>query len=348
MINKYNQLINVIILKPISLILFFILLNGCLPEKNAEKEFRKFPKVDSLSAKVIKGDYKLYDPYSIAAQNKKILISEKKQNRPLRILNLVTNEFDILSIKKGRGPGEVIAPAWLTTFNGRFQALDIVKNTLYKLQLPEEKNDTVSFTEVNIGQIVGDFSQNTKSIFFTGYFSNGRFGRYDKGKGNMVEIGKIPTTDIPGAVYNNAHDGYITLSNDGKRIAIGQRYTDILEIYGSSNGKLFQKVKGPIGKPLKYEPGQYVEAHLKEDNYIGYKALYHYKNNILGMFSGYHMNEPFAYHADKLVVFSWQGQPLKMYQLDRHLLSTALDKKNGYLYGVSAEPETEIVRYALE
>lgn len=61
----------------------------------------------------------------------------------------------------------------------------------------------------------------------------------------------------------------------------------------------------------------------------------------------YDTQNPTRYLRDKLLVFDWDGKPVKYYKLSKPIFHFDIDEKHGILYGLSDNPEFHIISFSL-
>ena len=70
---------------------------------------------------------------------------------------------------------------------------------------------------------------------------------------------------------------------------------------------------------------------------------------VYALYSGRTFNEHgmLSHHCKNLLVYDWEGNPIKRYLLDIPLYSMQYDEKNRVIYGIAYNPEGVLVEYQL-
>lgn len=137
-----------------------------------------------------------------------------------------------------------------------------------------------------------------------------------------------------------------------RKIAIVYKQTDLIEIYDET-GLLKNRIQGPdIFFPSKIIKSigdtQKVTANIGEerDAYFSPVAT---SNELYILYSGqlYHPGDT-NYLLDHLLVFDWNGNPLRQYKLDTPIFRFVIDESNQLIYGITDSPEFRIIRFDLK
>jgi len=122
---------------------------------------------------------------------------------------------------------------------------------------------------------------------------------------------------------------------------------DMIEIY-DSNLTLLNRIQGPDGIfPKVKEVNDRVRREgVSREGYFFPVVTNEY---IYVLYDGreYDVENPSRYLRDKLLVFDWNGKPVKYYQLSEGIFHFDIDEENGILYGITDYPEFHIVSFSL-
>ena len=140
------------------------------------------------------------------------------------------------------------------------------------------------------------------------------------------------------AVHPNNEKFVFAASGDGGRI----QYFDFISESISLNADLFF-----------YHPSFTFDNRglcISNENSIwGFSGIEGGKHFVYTLYSGKlikdHVEDPTCRH---LLVFDWNGNPVKRYELDIPLATFCLNKTGDKIYGIAYQPETVIVQYDLK
>jgi hypothetical protein len=91
-------------------------------------------------------------------------------------------------------------------------------------------------------------------------------------------------------------------------------------------------------------PGTF-SANFTRENRYGFLSTSVNEQFIYMLFSGKQGKS--VYESSKVLVFDWQGNPHKMYILDREVNQIAIDPFDNYLYAYAEELVPLILRYSI-
>ena len=108
-------------------------------------------------------------------------------------------------------------------------------------------------------------------------------------------------------------------------------------------------------KQLKYYAPKYKKFQgqdniaFAKDNKVGFCSVACDNEYVYVLYSGRTFNEYGMqnHHCENLLVYDWDGNPIKRYLLDTPLSSIQYDEKNNLIYGIAFDPEGVLVEYQL-
>ena len=230
-----------------------------------------------------------------------------------------------------------------------FSIEDIAKDTLYQpkaLKSFLEQTSISGVIQVNDSLYVGEISHSDSiyalvndngQMVFTGY-------TYPEDKAGNIPF-NIKSFAYQGDFYQNPRDYNLLV-----HVGINGIVIDILKI---ENDKIVRE------KLLTYVLPKY-----KSVNHNGMVGALMDRDNIIGSCS-VSVTSDFIYilYADKttvnennrsnkrcsdiILVFDWEGKPIKYYKSDIDLYQICISEDDKYMYGVIMNPEVELVKFAL-
>ena len=192
-----------------------------------------------------------------------------------------------------------------------------------------------------------------KLITYNIRYIQSRFSIYDL-QGIFIENkGKLPDAgvDMTDLELFESYFCNMAVNPINESIFVAYMNTDLLEIY-DSNGNIKTKVHGPdhffsikkqisSGNQFKV---QSIEGRTR-DAYFNPVAL---EDEIWTIYDGKYFDRT-ADRSDlnnTIIVFDWDGNPIRQYITDISFFSLAIDKKNRFIYGITLNPEYAIVKFA--
>lgn len=185
-----------------------------------------------------------------------------------------------------------------------------------------------------------NFSDRGRLSFFNG---EGKFLR---------AAGRLPASPgIPPSVVQQAWIGGMTASRSRGLLAIATLYADQLEIY-RNDGTLVRKVRGPFHFDPQYKvdnAGGMLTMSSGDAMRIGYSSVVSSDDYIYAVFSGrtregFGPSSPFGRYIH---VFDWNGDLIKVFQLDAEVLALAMAPDQRTFYAIRHDPEPAILTFQI-
>ncbi len=328
-----------------------------------------FPDTDTLQATLINADFIFDFPRQIALSDSLLVVRDGGAAIPGEpaYFHLFSDRGDYLGSfgRRGRGPGELLESTTLTfDRNGTAYAYDPAskKTVCYPLHdsLP------CPFREFDMRQALPDSLVRQRYTRITdllripaGNFlvigNNDllRFGIYT-GQGSVRPIWntypQLTAMGTPAEVWSifNSSAKY-RLAPDGSKLACATYVGAVLDCYSVDNDRMER-----IGTYRIYEPVYKIfegvtptQITRTDRTVIGFEDLDVTNRYIYGLLNGCFQGA-YAY-PDRIVVFDWEGRPVRSYHVDMPLCKIAVDDKRGVIYALTAsegEP-CRLVRFDL-
>jgi hypothetical protein len=135
------------------------------------------------------------------------------------------------------------------------------------------------------------------------------------------------------------------------RIFYAYMQTDLIDIF-DTGGNLLYRTHGPdhffpvmkqrnIGDEIK------VSSQIGQTR-DGYFSPVAYGNEVWTLYSGKYFEPPTPnYLLDHIIVFNWEGKPIRQYKLSVPIYTFTIDQKNNILYGITDDPEYRVIKFEI-
>lgn len=293
-------------------------------------------------------------PSKLYYNNSLLYLVEDNSPQMIHIFNTETKENVGKIVSKGRGPEEMINIGSVQFIPGsdNFWVLDSPSKILaeYKYALDEHHlvqqiklEDVGAFNPLIIPSFgILANSRQTKPMGRFFLFNND--GTIQKTEGEYPSYGK----EIPDMMKADAFLCISDVKPDFSKVVLAYMMTDLIEIY-NNQGHLLKRVHGPDHffpqiKTEKINDGfSFAPTSESKDAYVVVKAG---SEEIWTLYAD--GKQPSRdYHHSTLLVFDWEGNPLRKYKLDKPIFYFDIDWENKVLYGLSHSPVPSIIRYKL-
>lgn len=275
-----------------------------------------------------------------------LLMSSTGGDYKLLFLNTATSEH-FFAIRKGRGPGEMIGGSSLHECGGRAIFYDRPKSVCIRINAKE----TIKSQSVVTDTISLFYGPSMPTDFMTTCGENGFisgnvlddnvwYSYYDR-TGNVIS--SVKALDFEEISKSRDHKisflascKYVS-SPDGSRVCVASVGSPSLSFAEVSSGNLSEYKRLAV-PPAKGNASETISAFVgiaADDDYVyltysGHKI----RNDVLP-----------SEESNHLIVYDWNGNPVKHYLLNRNVNSIHVDGK--YIWASSTYPESCVYRFVL-
>ena len=323
-------------------------------EKAQKWTWNDFQETQKLEGEILEFDSLIMHPADLHVYDDSLLITINYDcERLFHIFNLNTKRLIGERIGRGQGPKEMLQPRFMENDNKTILLFDMATSHVYEYKIDEfiNNDDPEPARKIKL----------EKNIFINACEIGNRFFGYaynpdhqimvfnEKGQ-NVDEIIDFPESTID---YSNAEkiDAYYMnfISNQKDKIVICYCMTDLIEIY-KTDGTLLKRLHGPEGFFSHFR-----EVHngklttsvsVKGKNRDAYFSPENAGKEFFVLYNGNYVDsETHSHLCTRLVSFSWDGDPGKIYELSDGIFTFTIDIKNKKIYGISDSPEYHIVEF---
>ena len=318
--------------------------------------YEDFPRVDTLYGENVEFDSILLTPIQIQLYDSILVLMNLRGEQMVDLFNLSSHQLAGRRISLGQGPKEMLIPRLVQTDGNDVVLSDLQRPLLMRYSWPDflcnpdpEPSDRITLSKRPYGDvgILGDRyiapARNVNYLFY----------RYNAA-GELVDtLGHYPdpgwqTTDMEKIDMFT----FFFATNRKDRVAVCYNWADIIDIYNAS-GKLLRRLHGPRQVISRYKEVRHgkVVSSMGVDNET-YDAFYQpvgVGDEFWVPFSGQSDDEEgYSRQTDKLLVFDWDGNPLRLYYLDQEIRHIAVDAVHHRIYAISDSPEFHLLMFTYD
>ena len=283
------------------------------------------------------------------------VIQDEKAENIYNLINLSSKKV-VSGVNKGQGPMDVIAPSELRYRNNEILVWDAMSKKMSELVFSSDTSLTIKEY----------FMVNTEIlILYRTFLLNSTFlasGRSDEfwiaemnKDGEIISVIDYPirneTKDLPRTMLPTLYSTVIKMSNspDGKRIVAATGRQGILCFINRSDSGI------KVYKQLQYQaPNFTMDSRggvvYTRDNIEGFGAVDCDDNYVYATYSGrtFNSHERSVSDCEHLLVYDWDGNPVKRYILDVPTFGNIhYNKEKNCIYGLTQDPEGLLIMYQL-
>lgn len=342
------------VLKEITLIAIIPFLSCNKEINNPIRHFRESQRQVATHSRLIDlEEFDILKPVAAIRKDESYMIWDLNNEKLLHLVDFNTKNV-IRGIKKGSGPGEVVAIIDLQFKEDNFFIFDPDRQKINRVYI--SCDTTLMLKEVeDIDSDKRLFAVNYQGshLIATGLFEDAWFVSLKK-NGEIISKADFPTfeeTDNTtgmerSMLYISTH---IANKPDKKKVVAATQNFGVLSFFNYINGSILEEYKQIKYYGPKFTlPGRGGIAWSK-DGRVGFCGLDCDDEYVYALYSGrtyteYGMQNHYCEH---LLVYDWDGNPVKHYVLDIPLFSMKYDKENNTIYGIGYNPEGFFVEYQL-
>lgn len=325
---------------------------SCSQEKN-DSFLKLFERTEPVAASEVMPEVKqnLLAPTALYAQGKYLLFAESKLDTLLMLYDM-ENETLCRMLNRGQGPLEAIDVSSLG-YGGTPETVYAHDNrgqNVFKISLSDSlsgvtlSKDTVGLSylcaSVAFDGDMGFFMQNAASKRFVRISSDSRLDF-----GDPIEIEGVDSKAV-----SKTLQGPCVLSPDQKRIVWFSSINDVFEVYEYSESEV-----NLITSRICYVPMVRNDGAITPKEHIGVRSLTANKDYIYALYIGKSFKELMqqggnpgaAICSATILIFDWNGNPVRMIKTDREMFSIAYSAHDHCLYGLALDDEDNYSVYQI-
>lgn len=156
-------------------------------------------------------------------------------------------------------------------------------------------------------------------------------------------------TAIGSSMVNKmSYESFMLLKPDKKKIVLACRYADQFELFDLTNGE-HKKISGPVGfsprlAPFRNNSGVTVATPDEETRYGFLKGHVTDKFFYL-LFSGYHFRSAHQFFGNKILVYDWEGNPVRQINVKNDIVDFSVTSDDKTLYMLN--PQTRVISFSV-
>lgn len=339
-------------------LLLLLQMCSCTQEPLSDNPLKSFPSTAVYNLKptrVIELEaFDVLRPGCVLKTKDGYVVENQSDENLFSSINLSTHRV-IHGVNMGEGPGELISPSSFQKKGDDFLVYDIAKKSIYKVVLGDS---LISISEYQrFGMEERPFRINYLSSGFvaSGFFENAWMACFDN-KGHISSTLAFPLFEETKSFSEIAMSSLyvstlVTINPVESRMVCATQKHGVLSFCKIGNNEISEY------KQLKYYPPKVSSSQnesspniaFSRDNIVGFCGIASDENNVFVLYSGrtYNLHGTLSHHCEHLLVYNWEGEPIKRYVLEKPLYTMNYDVRTKTIYGTGYDPEGVILEYKL-
>lgn len=297
--------------------------------------------------------FDILHPVGVAKQYDKYYFRERNNENIFTEIDFLTKE-KISGVNIGNGPEEILSIGAFQTRDNKILVYDINKKTIFQITQNKHSKLTIeSFHKINYEKELFILSYANNAIIASGIFENCWLSYLNLEDEllsyldfpNFAEMEHLP--DLQKSIlFLSTHT---SISPNGKKmVAATQSLGAISFCEITSSNKLAAQKEVKYFPPIFTVKDRGTIAYDKKSK-IGFCALDSDNKYVYALYSGRTFEKAGmeSHHCEHLLVYNWNGVPVKYYHLEIPLYSMKYDKAKNSIYGIGYNPEGVFIEYKL-
>lgn len=333
------------------------LLYSCSEESIPNNPLLHFPEdiTDKISpSKVLNLEkYEVFKPEAVLKYLDGYIVKSQVRENMITYIDIVNNKT-ICGINQGDAPEDLVNPSSFQKMKDDLFIYDIVKKRVYKVDLLLN-DSTISLSEYksfNMEERPFIVHLLDSGIIASGIFSDMWIAGFSDA-GNTLSSLEFPDFE------SNHNFTNIDLSTVYLSTLIAVNPNEQKVICATQKGGFLAFANLSVEGMREYKRVNYYAPMVKKvsdriafdrNNKVGFCGVACSDNYVFALYSGRTFNTHglLSHYCEHVLVYDWQGKPVKHLILDKPLFSMNYDAQSNKLYGVGYDPEGCILEYDLE
>ena len=298
-------------------------------------------------------EYEVLQPKEIIKYDDYYIIINQTRKDVIKCVNFSTNKV-ISGVNYGNGPNELNMIGKLRKVNEKLLINDISLKKIYELNIIQDSILQIeSFSEINYDKKLFVFDYLDDNIVIaSGFFIDFWIGYIDIHNNVLLSSIDFPkfekTSHVSGeqksVLYISSH---ISLSPNSKKLVVATQYAGVISFVNVGETlKEYKQIKY-FSPDFSVIQGGNI-SHSKDEK-VGFCGVDCDDEYIYALYSGrtFNSHRELSHHCENILVYDWDGNPIKRYILDVPIWSMGYDIEKNSIYGIAYNPEGGFIEYQL-
>ena len=298
-------------------------------------------------------EYDILEPKNVIRIDDSYMVWDNNNEKMFNLVNFNLKKV-IKGIGRGNGPGEIISPSSFQLKEGRFFLFDVASKKINQIEISDITLRLKEIEAIDFDKRLFGINYLGSHIIATGIFEDYWLAsiRTDGKVVSRVDFPKFEETDNTPKVqlsilYISTH---MANSPDNKKMIAVTQDHGVISFFNCIDNSILKEYK----QIKYYGPSFSIQERgniaYSKDGLIGFCGLDCDDEYVYALYSGRTFNEHgmLSHHCENILVYDWDGNPVKHYTLDIPLFSMKFDKEKNTIYGIGYNPEGVFVEYQLD
>ena len=342
-----------------------LLMTCCSHHSDRNIVLNDFSNVESLvpSDSIELEKFSIFEPKNSFPFDNWLIVNKYGSDNAVDLINPSSGE-KIECFRRGRGPGEVLNVGSAQLYGDDLHVFDINRQIYYILDIAETlyRKQQVLKSEIlphDAGKAIDQLNRPfvlykyRTGVLATGLFEDGTwFGLLgDSGKtASAIPLIDFKSTRGMSPLENSSFQlsSFFSVSPDGKKGICAMLNCGAFSIFDINANTITERIRKIYYEPIMLSaPGDLITPGNSPENVRAFYSAQSTDKEIYLLFSGRKAGDETCptYECSHLLVYDWDGNPVRRYELERAVNSIYL--KNDRIYGTTSTPSAKVFIYEL-
>ncbi len=281
-----------------------------------------------------------------------MIVNLKAENR-FSLVNFNTGEV-IKGVRRGNGPGEIISTICYQVKDNLFLTYDAERRKIYQVVIsPDTTLALEEVEEIHFDKRLSRVDYQVSHVIANGLLEDAWLVTM-KSDGEIISGVNYPsfkeTNDLPptalSLIFLNTR---VARKPDNKKVVAATQNFGVISFFHYIDGSILEEYR-----QIKYYGPQFFLTERgtvawSRDGLTVFCGLDCDDTHVYALYSGrtFTKHGLESFYCEHLLVYDWDGNPVKHYTLDIPLFSMQFDKERKTIYGIAYHPEGVFVEYQL-
>ncbi|MCQ2973334.1 MAG: TolB-like 6-bladed beta-propeller domain-containing protein [Bacteroidales bacterium] len=331
-------------MKKLTILLFSLIIFSSCNNNTSNNDYIRINREDFKEVKLhgeIMNLDTIWNPLSIHLKDSLLFIINRSGDYFVQTFNLNNNNFLTYNVPSGLGPNESVQCNFIFVTDDYVMAAEPHFRLIRKYKYDDFVTTIgcLPIEEIQFDQTITSFIQNNNGNLITSLYSNNdtMLCEFDTKLTSNIKYAPYPNVLYPEFSLEHNWSNYLhsTISYNSHRdkIVIAYSINDMIDIY-NSDLTLYKRIIGPMNLPHK--------GDIERDTYPCCASTSDY---IMALYSGKPIEADEEY-SNEIFVFDYEGNPIKIFNLDTQIFNFCIDENKKCIYAVT--PEFSVVKFKYE
>lgn len=336
------------------------LCHSCRPGQGQTDPLTFFPEPISLLGVPVSEftEWDILSPFGLVKRQNRWITGYRNSKTNLSLVDPVSGQRKDM-VPRGTEPGEAVYLSSLGPHNDRtIQALNFNEGRLLLCDPEKALQDSAYRPEERIlptGVLHLTAASTDSFLIATGHYKEGRYLYYsfsDSSYRYLLSYPDFPAQpDLRSEIRQTLYaSSAVSIRPDGKAFACTDMRCGILDLCRIDSGRIerIKEIAYYYPKVRIDEKGKTPVAYSRDNKY-GFADVKTTDRYVYVLYSGrnYRTDQQRMYECPYVLVFDWEGNPVKAFHLDTPLTCIYYEEKEDALYGIGYNPDPVLMRYPM-